>query len=519
MTDSTTPQDIFRKAWAVCNTFRGTIDPAQYKDYILTAMFLKYISDVWHDHYDAYEKKYGKDPERIARLMERDRFVLPMVTLTDPKTKKVLDTFRADFTSLWARRSAPNIGELIDITLRHIAEANHDRHKLDEVFKNIDFNTDRLGDTKERNGRLKTMLEDFADLDLRPSRVNEDVIGNAYIYLIEKFASDAGKKAGEFYTPMAVSRLLAVLANPQPGMRICDPACGSAGLLLEAATAVGNRNVSLYGQELNQSTYALALMNMFIHGFDSARIERGDSLRNPLLVENDRLLRFDIVVANPPFSLDKWGVDDAEHDRYNRFWRGLPPKSKGDYAFISHMVEVAKPQSGRVAVVVPHGVLFRGGAEGRIRQRLIDDNLLDAVIGLPGNLFPTTSIPVAILLFDRARERGGEREAEDQVLFVDASNQFSPAKTKNQMEESHIQHIVAAVRARQGVDKFASLVSRATIAENDYNLNIPRYVDTFEEEVEIDLLAVRKEGEQLEAELETLKVEMAKYLKELGYGA
>lgn len=516
MTDSTTPQDIFRKAWAVCNTFRGTIDPAQYKDYILTAMFLKYISDVWHDHYDAYEKKYGKDPERIARLMERDRFVLPMVTLTDPRTKKVLDTFRADFTSLWARRSAPNIGELIDITLRHIAEANHDRHKLDEVFKNIDFNTDRLGDTKERNGRLKTMLEDFADLDLRPSRVNEDVIGNAYIYLIEKFASDAGKKAGEFYTPMAVSRLLAVLANPQPGMRICDPACGSAGLLLEAATAVGNRNVSLYGQELNQSTYALALMNMFIHGFDSARIERGDSLRNPLLVENDRLLRFDIVVANPPFSLDKWGVDDAEHDRYNRFWRGLPPKSKGDYAFISHMVEVAKPQSGRVAVVVPHGVLFRGGAEGRIRQRLIDDNLLDAVIGLPGNLFPTTSIPVAILLFDRARERGGEREAEDQVLFVDASNQFSPAKTKNQMEESHIQHIVAAVRARQGVDKFASLVSRATIAENDYNLNIPRYVDTYEEEAQIDLVETEREIDRLEAELAAVRMKMKQHLKELG---
>lgn len=221
-------------------------------------------------------------------------------------------------------------------------------------------------------------------------------------------------------------------------------------------------------------------------------------------------------MANPPFSLDKWGVDDAEHDRYNRFWRGLPPKSKGDYAFISHMVEVAKPQSGRVAVVVPHGVLFRGGAEGRIRQRLIDDNLLDAVIGLPGNLFPTTSIPVAILLFDRARERGGEREAEDDVLFVDASSQFSPAKTKNQMEESHIQHIVATVRARQGVDKFASLVSRAAITENDYNLNIPRYVDTYEEEAQIDLAETEREIDRLEAELAAVRVKMKQHLKELG---
>ena len=516
MTDTTTSQDIFRKAWAACNTFRGPIDPAQYKDYILTTMFLKYISDVWHDHYDTYKAQYGDNPERIQRLMERDRFVLPMVLLTDPKTKKPIDTFRADFDSLYERRNAPNVGELIDITLRHIAEANHDRHKLDEVFKNIDFNTDRLGDTKERNGRLKHLLEDFYGLNLRPSRVKEDAIGNAYMYLIEKFASDAGKKAGEFYTPTAVSRLLALLAEPQAGHRICDPACGSAGLLLEAAAAVGNNNVSLYGQELNQSTYALALMNMFIHGFDSARIERGDSLRNPLLVENDRLLRFDVVVANPPFSLDKWGAEGAENDRYKRFWRGVPPKSKGDYAFISHMVEVAKPQTGRVAVVVPHGVLFRGGAEGRIRQQLIEENLLDAVIGLPGNLFPTTSIPVAILLLDRAREKGGARADRDDVLFIDASGQYTPAKTKNQMEESHIQHIVATCRARQGVERFASLVSRATLAENDFNLNIPRYVDTYEEEAPIDLKATEAEIERLEEALATVRQKMKQHLRELG---
>lgn len=516
MTDTTSSQDIFRKAWAACNTFRGPIDPAQYKDYILTMMFLKYISDVWHDHYDTYQQQYGDNPERIQRLMERDRFVLPMVLLPDPKTGKAMDTFRADFNSLHERRSAPNIGELIDITLRHIAEANQDRHKLDEVFKNIDFNTDRLGDTKERNSRLRHLLEDFFDLDLRPSRVREDAIGNAYMYLIEKFASDAGKKAGEFYTPTSVSRLLALLAQPQPGHRICDPTCGSAGLLLEAAAAVGSSNVSLYGQELNQSTYALALMNMFIHGFDSARIERGDSLRAPLLVENDRLLRFDVVVANPPFSLDKWGADEAEHDRFNRFWRGVPPKSKGDYAFISHMVEVAKPQTGRIAVVVPHGVLFRGGAEGRIRQKLIEENLLDAVIGLPGNLFPTTSIPVAILVLDRAREKGGARAQCDDVLFIDASGQYTPAKTKNQMEASHIQHILDVFRQRQSVDRLASLVSRATLAENDHNLNIPRYVDTYEEEAPIDLRATEAEIDRLEAELAVVRQKMKQHLKELG---
>lgn len=518
MTDQLTQQDVNNTAWAACDTFRGVIDPAQYKDYILVMLFLKYISDQWADHYAEYKKEYGNNEERIRRKLERERFILPYVEFKDEKTGEVTDHFLADFHALYERRKAANLGELINIVLDHIEEAN--KSKLEGVFRNIDFNSEaNLGKTKDRNRRLEHLLGDFTKLDLRPSRVSEDVIGDTYIYLIERFASDAGKKAGEFYTPKQVSKLLAQLAAPKPGDRICDPTCGSGGLLIEAAALVeqqGSRDFALFGQESNGSTWALARMNMFLHGKDAARIEWGDTINSPALVEADRLMRFNVVVANPPFSLDKWGGKEIEADRYSRFWRGLPPKSKGDYAFITHMIETALPQEGRVTVVVPHGVLFRGGAEGRIRRALIEENLLDAVIGLPGNLFPTTSIPVAILVFDRAREKGGARESCQDVLFIDASRDYQSGKNQNALLDTHMAKVLATFRARQPVDKYAHVASITKIADNDYNLNIPRYVDTFEEEEEIDVAAVEQEIERLEGELAEVRLRMKQYLKELG---
>jgi type I restriction enzyme M protein len=511
-------QEINNAAWNACDTLRGPVDPAQYKDYILVMLFLKYISDVWKDHYEEYKKQYGDDEERIRRKLERDRFTLPMTDYEIPDTEdKQKETFHADFYSLYERRNRPNIGELINVTLDAIEEAN--KLKLDGVFRNIDFNSEsNLGKTKERNRLLKLLLEDFhkPELDLRPSRVSEDVIGNTYIYLIERFASDAGKKAGEFYTPHKVSELLAKLAQPKKGDRICDPACGSGGLLIEAGREVGDRDFALFGMEVNGSTWALARMNMFLHGMDSARIEWCNTLTSPALVENDRLMKFNIVVANPPFSLDKWGADDAANDRFKRFWRGVPPKSKGDFAFISHMIEAALEKEGRVAVVVPHGVLFRGGAEGRIRQKLIEDNALDAVIGLPANLFPTTSIPVAILVFDRSREKGGVNENRRDVMFIDASREYQSGKNRNNLLEEHINKIVATYKTRKDEDKYAHVAQFDEIKENEFNLNIPRYVDTFEEEETIDVAAVQKEIEQLEGELVEVRAKMKQYLKELG---
>lgn len=513
-------KDINNAAWAACDTFRGVVDPAQYKDYILVMLFLKYISDVWQDHYEEYQKQYGDDDARIRRKLERERFVLPVVKLTEKNDATgdvtVLDEFLANYYSLYERRSAANIGELINIVLEHIEESN--KAKLDGVFRNIDFNSEaNLGKTKDRNRRLKQLLEDFnkPQLNMRPSLVSEDVIGNTYIFLIERFASDSGKKAGEFFTPLKVTELVARLVRPKTGDRICDPACGSGGLLIQAGKQVGDRNFALFGQESNGSTWALCRMNMFLHSFDSARIEWCDTLNSPLLVENDRLMKFNCVVANPPFSLDKWGAENAESDQYNRFWRGVPPKSKGDWAFISHMVETALEKEGRVAVVVPHGVLFRGAAEGRIRQKMIEENLLDAVIGLPGNLFPTTNIPVAILVFDRSREKGGVNEGRKNILFIDASRDFVSGKNQNTLSDEHLDQIVKTYSARSEVDKYAHVANFKEIKENDFNLNIPRYVDTFEEEEEIDIDAVQLEIDQLEKELAEVRVKMAEKLKEI----
>ena len=331
MPDHIAQSQVNQTAWAACDTFRGVVDAGQYKDYILVMLFLKYISDLWNDHVAAYRQRFGGDEARIRRRLERERFVLPV---------------GASFYDLYEQRNEANIGERINIALEAIEDAN--RAKLDGVFRNIGFNSEaNLGRTKDRNRRLRNLLEDFAKpaLDLRrPSY--RDIIGECYIYLISRFASDAGKKAGEFYTPAAVSRLLAKLAAPKPGDTICDPACGSGSLLVRAAEEVGSGNYALYGQEVNGATWALARMNMFLHAKDAARIEWCDTLNSPTLVEADGLMTFDVVVANPPFSLDKWGAENAAADRYERFWRGVPPKSKGDYGFITHMIEIAKRQSG-----------------------------------------------------------------------------------------------------------------------------------------------------------------------------
>ncbi|HVI42988.1 MAG TPA: type I restriction-modification system subunit M [Anaerovoracaceae bacterium] len=499
--------DINKALWAACDIFRGTISADTYKDFILTMLFLKYISDVWQDHYDTYQKQYGDEPELIEEMLKNERFVLPR---------------DASYYSLYDKRHEPGNGERIDQALHAIEEANGTKLKDagKSVFQDISFNTDRLGEEKQKNTILRDLLQEFAkpELNLKPSRVGSlDVIGNAYEYLIKNFATNGGQKAGEFYTPPEVSELIAELLDPQPGDTICDPACGSASLLMKCGRKVrehhNSKNYALYGQEAIGSTWSMAKMNMFLHGEDNHKIEWGDTLRNPKLLDKNRqLLKFDIVTANPPFSLDKWGHDTAENDQFGRFNRGIPPKTKGDYAFILHMIETLKPKTGRMAVVVPHGVLFRGSAEGKIRQKLIDENLLDAVIGLPEKLFYGTGIPAAILVFNKAK-------VDQNVLFIDASREAKSGKNQNVLGEEHIQNILLTYRHRINSEKYSRRVSLEEIRDNDYNLNIPRYVDTFEEEVEIDLNAVRKERDALKAQLVELEEKMDEFLKELGYGA
>ncbi|MBU2554194.1 MAG: type I restriction-modification system subunit M [Bacteroidetes bacterium] len=515
-----TQEDINNAVWKACDTFRGSIDPSVYKDYVLTMLFIKYLSDVHDDKYEAYLKKYNGEHERAKRAIQHERFVVPE---------------HSHFRFLFDSRNEANIGELINIALTDLEEANRDKLFSEDgagIFQNIDFNNSKLGEPKDKNTRLKNLLLDFNQdkLNLRPSHLDgNDIIGGAYMFLIERFASDAGKKAGEFFTPKEVSTLIAKLTKSKPGSRICDPTCGSASLLIKAGNEVGSPNFSLYGQEANGSTWALAVMNMFLHGFDNATIRWGDTIRNPKLKEGDALMKFDTVVANPPFSLDKWGkVEDKdgdkttisydpETDQYNRFWRGVPPKSKGDWAFITHMIETTYEDTGKVGVVVPHGVLFRGASEGKIRQKTIEENILETVIGLPANLFFGTGIPAAILIFNKGKVDNTN------VLFIDASKGYDSAKNQNKLNDTHIDRIVDNYRKfnkgefQAGIieDKFSYVATFAEIQENDFNLNIPRYVDTYEEEAEVDIAEVQKEIENLEGELKDVQAQMDIYLKEL----
>lgn len=502
-----TQDEVNGTLWRACDTFRGKIDSSIYKDYVLVMLFIKYVSDIYKEHKEALMIKYDNDAEMVQRQMKYERFVLDEIST---------------FDYIYEKRNTQSIGEIINTALAHVEEEN--KTKLRGVFKNIDFNSESvLGNTKERNSMLKSLLEDFKDLDLRPSRlIEEDVIGNAYEYMISNFASDAGKKGGEFFTPSEVSELLSRLVKPEENDRIYDPTCGSGSLLIKAFMKIPSGKAQIYGQERNGQTHSLARMNMFLHNVDDAKIAWGDTLSNPLHLENDKLMKFQVVVANPPFSLDKWAMGFAGegsdksfkmeegHDPYKRFSFGVPPISKGDYAFVLHMIH-SLAEGGRMATVLPHGVLFRGASEGKIRQKLIEMNLLDAVIGLPANLFFGTGIPACILVFKQNRDR-------DEVLFIDASGDglYEKGRNQNKLREEDIQRIVDTYEKYETVEKLAYLATRDKIKENDYNLNIPRYVDTFEEEDMVDMEEIAENILNIKAELAEVEVQMAKYLEELG---
>ncbi|PJC49337.1 type I restriction-modification system subunit M [Candidatus Nomurabacteria bacterium CG_4_9_14_0_2_um_filter_32_10] len=495
-----TQEDLNRILWQAADSSRTQVDAGIYKDYVLSMLFFKYLSDLSKKRHEEYKKRFGGDEKRIEEKMKLDRFFLPK---------------KSSFDYIYSVLEQDNVGEEINKALERIEDAN--KEKLEGVFS-VDFNSEStLGKLNERNKMLRHLIHDFAGMDL--SDTGDDIIGNSYMYMIERFGADAGKKAGEFFTVRNVAHLVAKLAEPKPGARICDPCCGSGGLLLLAGEEVekqGSTNYALYGQESTGSTYQLARMNMFLHGKDSARLEWGDTLNNPLLVENDHLMKFDNIVANPPFSLKKWGAEHTEADKYKRFWRGVPPKDKGDFAFITHMVETAKPKTGRIAVIVPHGVLFRSGAEGKIREQLIEENIIDAVIGLPAGLFQTTGIPVAVLVIDRSREKGGANEKKKDIFFIEASKEFKPVKAQNVLEEKNIEKIYDTYKKRKDIEKFARSVEFKELEDNDFNLNITRYVDTFVEEEPVDIKANLKELAELEPQLQKLEKQMAEYLKELG---
>jgi type I restriction enzyme M protein len=501
--------------WSACDTLRSSIPGANYKDYALVMLFVKYLSDTYKEEKEIAAKRYDNDPVMIERYLSRGKF-----KLTDDCT----------FDYLYENRNDNEIGAIINKALEKISTLNG--VKLLNLFAGVDFNSEIVfGKMKEKNAILRTLLQDFHndDIDLRPSKIgNLDVIGNAYEYLIARFAGDSGKKGGEFYTPAEVSTLLAKLVAPKENDRVYDPACGSGSLLLKAAKEVPDKKVSVYGQESNSSTYNLCRMNMFLHGVNDAHIEWGDTLANPLHLEHDDLMKFDVIVSNPPFSLDKWAKGFESHDTtitedgkrkdtfkmeasldpYNRFEYGVPPKSIGDYAFIQHMLK-SLAEDGRMAVVLPHGALFRGASEGIIRQRILENNLIDAVIGLPENLFYGVSIPATIVVFKKNREH-------KDVLFIEASREYEKGKNQNRLTDNNIQKILETYLEYKEIEKYSHVATIDEIKENEYNLNIKRYVDTFEEEEEIDIEETKKNIAEIEKELQVLEKELQESLKELG---
>jgi type I restriction enzyme M protein len=444
--------------WKACDTFRGTVDPSQYKDYILVMLFVKYISDVHQDHFDEFMLKYKGDKTRVLRQLDKDKFKLPE---------------GCSFEKLYAQRNEPNLGEIINEALEAIEDAN--KEKLEGVFRNIDFNSEaNLGRTKERNERLKNLLNDFNDkrLDLRPSYTeNHDVIGDAYDYLIGKIASSAGKRGGEFFTPSEISELLVKLLDPKPGEQIYDPACGLGSLLIKCAKHISTDNYALYGQEKNGSTWMGSKMNMLFHNVTSAYIEWGDTLRNPVLVENGNLLKFDVVITDPPFGMKDWGYEEWQNDKYGRNVAGLPPRRSGDFAWILHVIFSMKNDTGRAAVVVPHGVLFRE-SEQELRQYILENDLLEAVISLAPNLLFSTGIPISILVFRKKKTAKNKGK----VLFINASTLFEVKNSKNNISKKNISQILAWHQNSIDVPGSVKVVTVEHLRKSGWNLNISHYV-------------------------------------------
>jgi type I restriction enzyme M protein len=479
--------------WSAADILRGSIDSSDYKNYILGLLFLKRLSDRFAEECEVLVKD-GDDPED----KDNHQFFVPK---------------RARWSEI--QKAASNIGEVLNKACAALEDGNP---ALDGVLAGIDYNDEqKLGDTKNRDNVLSRLVQHFSGCNLRNANLSEpDMLGRAYEYLIEKFADDAGKKGGEFYTPKKVVELIVDILAPKEGMRICDPTCGSGGMLIECARHLERhgqnpKNLSLFGQEKNLGTWAICQMNMLLHGITS-HISKGDTIRDPKLVDGGELRLFDRVIANPPFSLDDWGREMAEHDPWGRFRFGIPPKTKGDLAFVQHMIATLNLH-GQLGVVMPHGVLFRGAAEGEIRQGILKEDLVEAVIGLPPNLFYGTGIPAAILVMNRDKKR--ERKAK--VLFIEASREFREGSAQNYLRDEDVKKIVATFHAWKEVPKYARVVDLAEIEKNDFNLNISRYVETAEAAEKVDVaaaIAKLREAEKKRAEAEA---KMNGFLKELGY--
>ncbi|MGB6008412.1 N-6 DNA methylase [Castellaniella sp.] len=480
MLDAEAKQAICHALWRCFDSVRSVADIGEVRDHLLALLVLKYASDR-----TAYEAGH-------AVALDADAGSVP------------------SFEQLLHAKHMPDIGQRIDRTL---AGLEKQYPLLHDAFHSVRFDSSLLGEPKQRQPLIADLLSCFGvpEFDFRGDASTE-AAGFACEKLISEAAAVAGKRGAEFFTPPEVSRLIAEILQPEAGERVGDPCCGSGTLLLTCSTFARTHSASggcqLFGQEKNGSTWALAKINMFLHGELAAQLAWGDTLKDPRLVAGGQLQTFDVVVSHPPFNVKDWGQEAAATDPYGRYRRGVPPRASADYAFISHMVETLKPSHGRMAVVVSHGVLFRSGAELQIRRRLLEESLVDVVIALPAKLLPNTSLPIALLVLRKDKSDG-------QVLFIDASRQFEHGKTQNQLRNEDLARIEATYAARADVEGYARLVSFEDILENNCNLNVARYVGAVEQVCQVDLEALRAERAQLRAELEGLESRFASLIQEV----
>ncbi len=485
--------DLERHLWGAADLLRGSIDSGDFKHYIFGLLFYKRLCDVWLEEYDERLAEY-KD-KALAADPEEHRFDIPA------------GCFWTD-----VRKTSVDIGTALNTSFRAIEDANP---RLKGVFQDVDFaNRDRFPDRL-----LESLLQHFEKHRMRKADVDSRVLGDAYEYLIAKFADDAGKKGGEFYTPKQVVRLMVEILRPAEGMTVYDPAAGSGGMLLEAVHAMERtkknpKSLTLYGQEKNLNTWAICKMSLFLHDIDDAFIERGDTLVDPKHLSGEKVLkRFDLVLANPPFSLSPWGHEVwKQGDKFSRDTYGCPPKSYGDLAFVQHMVASLK-SSGRMAVVVPHGVLFRGGEEGKIRKGLLEDDLIEAVVGLGGNLFYGTGIPAAVLYINRKKPAARKGK----VLIINGAKDIVEGKKQNSLSDANVAKLAKAVHTFKDAALFCKVVSLAEIRDNDHNLNITRYVQTEAAPDAIDVKAEVAKLTELIGKRNKAEAKMLGFLKELGY--
>ena len=521
--------EVDNKLWAMADELRGNMDASEFKNYILGLIFYKFLSDRiiktindeleedGLDFYKAWEDESLREDIKKMSVNVLGYFFNPKYFFEAFIQKIKKETFSVEDLKEGIHalvESTTNTSEKEDETEDEKKAREARAAAFNDLFEDMDLDNNKLGKGEgERSKLIGKIILKINDLNLDISETNFDILGHAYEFLIGKFAASAGKKAGEFYTPAQVSELLARLVTLENKdiKTAYDPTCGSGSLLLRVRNNVSNpRAIKLYGQEMVTTTYNLARMNMLLHGVDYEKfdIANDDTLEKP--AEKHKALRFDAVVANPPYSAN-WNPEGKEEDsRFNGYDGRYAPKSKADYAFIQHMIAHLN-DTGTLAVVLPRGVLFRGASEDVIRTKIVRDyNLIDAVIGLPANLFFGTTIPTCILVLKKCRKNA------DNILFIDASLNFEAGKNQNYLRESDLEKILETHRTRQTIDKFSYVASMSEVASNEYNLNMPRYVNMDEEEADIDILAEEEKIQELDKKAAELEEQIQKFFKELG---